>query len=405
MKFLVITQDLRVSGTSAGIGRRSFLAKLKKVYSNSVIDVLYISHFDSSSDDLETLPVDSIIRKKVSANIPFDIKWINRFTTRMFNFLYSENYILQQYAKHIKQIDYKTYDHIFIWSSGINHETILATYGLPILKKAVVVFHDPYPYAWYKGKSSKIHKNEFLRLKKMIAVVQQSKICCATAYYMAKDLQYLYASDKYFYTLPHHFEASAFDLNNKDKIRKKEARLQISYHGALMFGRNIFNVLDAYTQLIEQNPDIRNNTEFVLRVKGERINELKQKFGNNRNIKILDTLDFSNSSNEQIFESDINVILENGPYYCNILPGKVPFLASIGKPVFVVSPERSELRRIMENDNRYIADMKSVEEIKSKLDNLIKYKMENSEPVFPFGDYFSDENFKAKLDEILFCKL
>ena len=102
-----------------------------------------------------------------------------------------------------------------------------------------------------------------------------------------------------------------------------------------------------------------------------------------------------------MFESDINVILENGPYYCNILPGKVPFLASIQKPVFVVSPERSELRRIMKNDTRYIANMNNVEEIKSKLENLINYKMENSEPDYPFGDYFSIENFKIMLDKAL----
>ena len=49
--------------------------------------------------------------------------------------------------------------------------------------------------------------------------------------------------------------------------------------------------------------------------------------------------------------------------------------------------------------------MNNIEEIKSKLNNLIKYSMENSEPVYPFGDYFSDKNFKTKLDEILFCTL
>lgn len=401
MKFLVITQDLRVSGTSAGIGRRSFLAKLKKVYAKSIVDVLYISHFDSSNDNLETLPVDFITRKVVSNRIPFHIKWINRLTTRMFNFLYAENYIHKQYARHIKNINYQSYDHIFISSSGIKHETILASYGLPILKKAVVIFHDPYPHAWYEGKSLKIHNNEFLRLRKMIAVVQQAKTCCATAYYMAKDLEYLYASDKNFHTLPHHFEVNAFNLDKKDQMRRKEAKLQISYHGALMFGRNIFSVLDAYTQLMEENQYIKNNTEFVLRVKGEKINKLKQKFANIKNIKILDTLDFSNSFNEQVYESDINVILENGPYYCNILPGKVPFLEWIGKPVFVISPKRSELRRIIKNDNRYISDMNDVEEIKLKLNNLIKYTMENAEPDYPFDDYFSDANFKKGLDTIL----
>lgn len=405
MRFLVITQDLRVSGTSAGIGRRSFLAKLKQTYSNSIVDVLYISHFDSSNDDLDALPVDSIVRKVINNSIPFHIKWINRLTSRMLNFLYADHYIHQQYAKHIKRIDYKSYDHIFIWSSGVKHETILATYGLPILKKSIIVFHDPYPHAWYKGKSSKIHKNEFLRLRKMIAVVSQAKVCCATAYYMAKDLQYLYASNKNFYTLSHYFEANAFNLKKKDKIRIKERELQISYHGTLMLGRNIFNVLDAYTQLVEEDPNISANTEFILRVKGDQIKELKQKFGDNKNIKILETLDFSNSSYEQTFESDINIILENGPYYCNILPGKVPFLASIGNPIFVVSPERSELRRIIKNDNKYIADMNNVEDIKLKLGNLILYGMLNDAPVYPFEDYFSDSNFLKQIDAILQYKM
>jgi hypothetical protein len=401
MKFLVITQDLRVSGTSAGIGRRSFLAKLKRVYSNSIIDVLYISHFDSSNDDLDSLPVDSIIRRQVNTRIPFHIKWINRFSSRFYNFLYAENYIYKKYSKCIEQIDHTNYDHIFIWSSGIKHETILATYGLSILKKAIIIFHDPYPHAWYKGKSSNIHKNEFLRLERMIGVVQQSKICCATAYYMAKDLQYLYASDKNFYTLTHYYDSNAFDLEMKGKIRKKEAKIQISYHGALMLGRNIINVLEAYTQLIKQNPVIKDHTEFVLRLKGEKIDEIKKRFNVNRNIQILDTLDFSNSANEQILESDIIVILENGPHYSNIMPGKVPFVASMTKPVLVVSPERSELRRIIKDKDKYIANMNNVEEIKLRLENLILSNLQNRETVYPFGDYFSDKNFHNQLEAIL----
>ena len=56
MKFLIITQDLRVSGTSEGIVSRSFLAKLKKVYPESKIDVLYLCTH-SSDDNLEILPI------------------------------------------------------------------------------------------------------------------------------------------------------------------------------------------------------------------------------------------------------------------------------------------------------------------------------------------------------------
>lgn len=401
MKFLVITQDLRISGTSQGIIERSFLTKLKKVYPNSVIDVLYISHFDKTNNQLDKLPVDSISTIKVNHTIPFHIKWINRFATRFFNCLVAENFIHRRYAKHIKKIDYTIYDQVFIRSAGLKHETILAMHKLPILEKSIINFHDPYPYSWYAGKASNIHKNEYLRLKKVIDVVQQAKVCCASAYYMAKDLQYLYASDKYFYTIPHYYESDAFDLNHKEKLRKKAAKLQIAYHGALMFGRNILNVLEAYTGLIQENPELKNNTEFILRVKGDGIKDLKTRFAHINHIEILETLDFSNSANEQIYESDINIILENGPYYCNILPGKVPFLASIGKPVLVVSPERSELRRILNNNEAIIANMNSVDDIKLKLNRMIMDVLENKEFSSPFGDYFSDEAFKKRIDEIL----
>ena len=40
MKFLVVEQDLRVSGTSQGVISRSFLAKLRIAYPKSVIDVV-----------------------------------------------------------------------------------------------------------------------------------------------------------------------------------------------------------------------------------------------------------------------------------------------------------------------------------------------------------------------------
>lgn len=401
MKFLVITQDLRISGTSAGIGRRSFIAKLKKAYPYSVIDVLYISHFNSSNDDLELLPVNNITREVINNSIPFHVKWINRIATRVLDILYAEHYINRKFARLIEEIDYKYYDHIFVFSSGIKHETILATENLPILRKAIIIFHDPYPHAWYDVKTSKIHKNEFLRLRKMIGVVKQAKACGATAYYMAKDLQYLYASDKIFYTLPHYFEPSAFNLTYKDQVRKKEAKLQISYHGALMLGRNLFNVLEAYSQLIQEVPYFQIHTEFVLRVKGEGIRYLKRNFGDVANIIFLDTLDFSNSYNEQAYQSDICVILENGPYYSNILPGKVPFLASTGKPVLIISPERSELKRILEDNNQYIADMNSVKEIKQRLLDLIRLTLEEYNFTNPFKEYFGDHFFKKNIDEMI----
>ena len=98
--------------------------------------------------------------------------------------------------------------------------------------------------------------------------------------------------------------------------------------------------------------------------------------------------------------ADINIILENGPDYSNILVGKAPFLASTGKPIFCVSPPRSELRDIIK-DEKYIADCNDQEDIKQKLADLINERKSSKKPVYPFGDYFSDVNFKSALKTLL----
>lgn len=402
MRLLVIVQDLRISGTSAGIGRRSLLAKLREAYPDAIIDVDYLIHLDTE-DRLDLLPVNCIKKHIVNKKIPWYIIFLNRFYWRLFNVSLKEYYLQKQYAKFISAIDYKVYDHIFITSAGIKHEAILATYNLPILTKAILVFHDPYPMAWYVGANSKLDKLELFRLKRIIEVVKQAKTCSTTAQYMSHDLQHLYAAKKKFYTLAHQFDLSVFDLSDTTQVLKKSKKVRISYHGAIMFGRNANNLLEAYQELLMKDSSYIENTEFILRVKGDGIKQLKQKFSGIKNIEILDTLNFSNSYNEQIHESDIVIILENGPLYCNILVGKAAFLAAHNKPVLCISPKKSELRNII-NNPEFIAGYENKEEIKMKLENLIQNRLNNGNYVNPFGDYFGSNNFKEMLDAILLSK-
>lgn len=399
MKFLIITQDLRISGTSQGIIERSFLAKLRISYPDAVIDVHYLIPNDTE-DRLDLLPVNKIEKHIVSTKIPSYITFLNRFYWRFFHISLKDRHIQKQYAKFIETIDYSHYNYIFIRSAGIDHEIILATHGLPILKKAIVNFHDPYPLAWYVGTKTKVSNLELFRLKRTIEIVNDAKTCSSSASNMSHDLQHLYASKKKFHTLPHQFDMSVFDLTDISQMMKKTKKVSISYHGALMFGRNIENLLLAYQQLLAEHSNYSDDTELILRVKGDGVNKLKEKFASIKNIQILDTINFSNSSNEQIHESDIVVILENGPLYCNILVGKAAFLATYHKPVLCLSPDKSELRNVI-TDERCIANMHDILEIKQKLRSLIENRLMSKEPFSPFGDYFSDENFKKQLDAVM----
>lgn len=399
MKFLVIEQDLRVSGTSQGIISRSFLAKLRIAYPQSIIDVVYLKHH-YSDDHLHLLPVDSIETHLLNLKIPFFTKWLNKIYWRLFYVSLTRNHIQKVYGSYIAKIDYNKYDHIFIRSAGLNHETILGAKDLAILKKAIVNFHDPYPLFWYPSSTSSLTNLELFKLKEMYEVVTQAKACMSSASLMSEDMQSLYGCRKKFHTLPHQYDESVFDLSDVSTVLKKNKKIMISYQGAIMFGRNIEMVLDAFEELVASNPLYKENTEFVLRLKGIDIDRLVAKYSKTPNIIVLYNLNFSNSCNEQMHEADINIIVENGPLYCNILVGKAPFLAALRKPILSISPERSEMRRVIK-DHQYIASCSEKEEIKEKLEKLIINRMNSDEAVYPFGDYFSDANFKVMLDKVL----
>ncbi|MEW4925266.1 hypothetical protein [Algibacter sp. 2305UL17-15] len=399
IKFLVIEQDLRVSGTSQGIISRSFLAKLRMAYPESIIDVLYLKTYESE-DQLDLLPVNSITSHIIKLKPPFHVKWINRISWRLFNYSMYDRFVHQSFAKYISQVDIDKYDHVFVRSAGLNHETILGTKDLPVLKKAIVNFHDPYPLYWYVGSKSELSGVELSRLQNMQNVVAQAQKCMSSANCMSKDMQFLYGSKKIFHSLPHQYDESVFDLSDVKDIYPKTKKVTISYHGAIQFGRNLDIVLDSYKELVEANKTFRDNTEFILRLKSSEFNRLKEKYQSIENIKILKSINFSNAAHEQKYIADINIILENGPLYCNILVGKAPFLAFTKKPILSISPLRSELRDIIK-DGQFIAHMNDQQDIKQKLKALIENRLTSNEAVYPFGDYFSDENFKKSIDAIL----
>lgn len=399
MKFLIIAQDLRVSGTSEGIVSRSFLGKLRKTYPEALIEVLYLKHAPSD-DELELLPVNRVTSKVLNLKIPFYIKWINKIYWRIFNFSLNEEYIHKKYATEIIRINYKKYDHIFIRSSGIDHEMLLASADLPILKKSIINFHDPYPLFWYPGSNIYITSLDFGRFKKMLKVVSQAKTCISSASFMSRDLEFLYGTRKHFYTLPHQYSEEVFNHQDVQNPFKKSKEVTISYHGALQFGRNIEVVLDAYVRLLENNFKLKNKTEFVLRLKSAEYNRLFDKYKFCPEIVILESTDFVTSCYEQQYQSDILIVLENGPIYCNILTGKAPVLAHFKKPVLVVCPKVSELRNIISNES-YVANMTDEKEIELKLRAMINERFITKEPVFPFEDFFSDEHFKIIMNKII----
>lgn len=399
MKFLIIEQDLRVSGTSQGIISRSFLAKLRTAYPKAIIDVLYLKHHESD-DKLNLLPVDSIETHVLNLKIPLVTKWLNKISWRLFHTSLQDKHIHKVYGSYISKVDFEKYEHIFIRSTGMNCETLLGSCDLPILKKAFITFNEPYPSFWCSGNFEEMSNLQLNMLKNMLKIIEQCKGCISTNF-LGKDLQFLYGTRKLFYDLPHQFTDTVFELNKPENVFSKNKKVTISYHGAIQFGRNIDELLDCYSEIIKTNNLFKKNSEFFIRLKSSESARLKFKYKEIDNIHILDGINFQNSYYEQSVVSDINISLENGPLYCSVLLGKAPLLDFVRKRFLSISPLRSEIRENIQYQ-KYIGTYNNKEEIKSKLSNLIEEVL--NDIVFEdkiMGNYFSDENFKKSMDELL----
>ena len=398
LKFLVVAQDLRISGTSEGVVSRSFIGRLRQVYPTAVIDLVYLKNH-TNNDRLDLLPVDNISEHYLSNNIPKLVIWSNKIWWRIRGSSLNDAFKIKKYRRIISKIEYKSYDHVFLRSSGQEYETIRASSELPLLEKAIINFHDPYPVFWDTGSNRSPRRIEFAQFEKIWRIVKKAKVCLSPSQILSQDLSNLYGSNKKFHVLPHQYLADVFEMGKEKLIRKRKKKISISYHGALQLGRNLDILIRAYLNLINEIPELRDKTEFVFRLRGVGIKKLREKYSD-PNLNFLKPVDLATSIMEQEKESDILIILDNCSTHSNILPGKAPLLASFQKPVLALSPDRSEIRRILKNE-KFSAKCDDMEEIQLKLERLIKQCLDGNCMDDPFKDYFGLNNFKKALEELL----
>jgi len=398
-RILIIAQDLRISGTSEGIVSRSFIAKLRDIFPDSFIEVVYTpTHI--SEDYLSLLPIDSLDVYNISLKPNIPVKWINRITRNIFGFYFYEWSITQKFRKVLKKINSDHYDHIFVRSSGLKYELIRALKGTKLLSKSIINIHDPFPLFWYPDSGKALTHSDIFEFKEMREVLLNSAEIICPSKKLSKDLRLLYALNKKIYTIPHQFSKTVFPKSTDlEKAFKKKKRLTICYHGSIQFGRDLRILLEAYMRLIENSSELKNMTEMVLRLKSNEVFDVQSEY-NSENIRVLEGIEFATALYEQEEIADINILLDNGRVYSNILVGKAPVLASTGNAVLVLTPLDSELRDII-LDNSFVANSGDKEEIQRKLLHLINATLESNMTQDIFQDYFSMKEFSKALNSVI----
>lgn len=400
MRVLVIAEDLRVSGTSEGQVSRSFIYKLSMYPGISEIDLVY---FKVNEDNhlLEKLPVkDKTIHQIPRLNYPF-IKFFEKVSHKLLGRSLIDSIKIGWIKKRLKSIDLSKYDRIFVRSTGQSFLTVRSSSVFSGNEhKVVLYFHDPYPVYWdpgFHGNLTLISRNSFVEMKELVS---RGFICSSPSQYLSRDLQFLYGSKNPFWTIPHQFSQEVFEMPIDAKLEQANGKITIMYHGALQLGRNIEPFLLAFKELSEENKAFRDQVVLVLRLKGKNVSELHDRFRNVGNINFLDLIPVANAFREIVEYSSINLVVEPSGVYSNILVGKAPLLASLKKPVFLLGPQDSELKKLIASDE-YCANSEDKEEIKAKLLGLT-HKIASSKEIKmeALEKYFSLESFFHSLDQV-----
>lgn len=398
MKILVLAEDLRVSGTSEGIVSRSFVYNLKVALPEASISVVHF-HWTREDDQLSILPIDFYETVYLNTSEYKTDNLLFKLLRKLLDFDYHDWRRKMKIAKKLKNINCKNYDLIFVRSTGLKYTLHRSLLKFPLLlQQSYLNYHDPYPISFSPSYEGAIHNKDWSNLREMASVVQQSKAVFSPSQRLGEKLSYLYGSKKRFHTIPHQFNQNAFPQKKWTYSKTSDVignDLVIMYHGAVQLNQNIKPLLDAFKSFQNKFLDTK-KIVFELRLKGKQAEDLKTEYGHVEGIKFLPLISASESYMELKERADICIILDTCGIESEILVGKAPMLASLKKPVLVITPAKSELRRIIKNDC-FLALCSCRNEITLKLSDLVNNVLNKEKIEEPFEDYFTVKNFGHKV--------
>jgi hypothetical protein len=104
-------------------------------------------------------------------------------------------------------------------------------------------------------------------------------------------------------------------------------------------------------------------------------------------------------------EASVNIILESKAEHSPFLPGKFPHCVAAEKPIMILGPEKSEVRRLLGDKYPYVAKADDVLRITNLIEDLyIKWKSNSQDLIVYRNDikfYLSASFLKEQLEKIL----
>jgi len=271
----------------------------------------------------------------------------------------------------LSEINDNSYDYIYILGSGAEFAPHFAVSEMDINIPWIVNFHDPFPWHLYPEpyKKKKYLMGWLLERKTRIVISKAFKVSFPSLLLMNHMAKTFPELKKKGFVLPHigleidHLPGKEDD----DLIQLSKDKINIVHAGSLLGPRNPEYLIMAILELIEEKPEIMRNVEFIFI--GKISGELKRiaNAGSVDNISFYN-LRLSYKKSLEIAElSDCMMVIEAISKFSPFMPGKLADIAMKEKPIIALTPDNSEVMRLLGKNYPYHAKLNSVNDIKTAI--------------------------------------
>lgn len=261
--------------------------------------------------------------------------------------------------------------------------------------KWIAYIHDPYPMHWYPKPYTWKEPGFKAKEKFMIDVADHCKYAAFPSLYLKEWMGSHYR--QYFdkgIIIPHQLSGeikktkpSFIELNNSEFI--------ILHAGNFLQARQPYGLIEGFKKFVKKYPEVKARLIHVGPAP-HYMDYLKEESELNSSIEVYcENKSFSEVAWLQD-NASVNVVIEAKANFSPFLPGKFPHIIAAKKPLLVLGPPKSEVKRILGDEFPYWAEIDDKARISSLIEKLYQTWLDGPIQLDynKIHKYLSNENLK-----------
>jgi len=408
MKILVISESINVEDSSASKVNVALISNLVKAGFN--LKVLHFSHKEIKLEGIECLWIPErrfsilfVLSRLVRIFQRKTKILINHNVENVFGFSFTHTNDVNQIALYIKkESDYDS-DLILTLSKGGSFRPHRAMLLLPELhKKWMAYIHDPYPFHMYPRPYNWVEYGYLQKERFIREVTEKAKFLAFPSLLLKQWMEsYFPAVALKSEIIPHQINIS-YSLEPIPDFFK-ENQFSLLHAGNLLKQRNPEFLIKGFLNFLENNPDAKDNATLYFIGHNDSHKKLLLEYSH-ANIVVQNYLDYKIVQNLEN-KTSVNIILEAISEISPFLPGKFPNCVVANKPILILGPYYSEVKRLLGNDYAYWAEANDEKSIELCITNLYQIWKSNSSNLMlnrnDLIDYATELNLKKIIDDLM----